>query len=92
MAIFVRRVVKGMLFVGLFILSMKFVHTYPVPMTNDQVEWWFVFSEKFGIGDVEGFWLSVTALADLIVTIFLYLGVLKLWKNLQMRHRTVHPD
>jgi hypothetical protein len=92
MAILARRTIKGLLFVGIFILSMKFIHTYPVPMTNDQVEWWFVFSEKFGVDDVEGFWLSVTTLADLIVTIFIYVGALKLWKNLLARHRTAHPD
>ena len=92
MAILVRKVVKGLLFVSLFLLSIRYVHTYPLPMPNDQVEWWFVFSDKFGIDDVEGFCLSVTTLTDLIVSIFVYLGVLKLWKNLQTRRRTVHHD
>lgn len=92
MVILVRKVVKGLLFVSLFLPSIRYVHTYPLPMPNDQVEWWFVFSEKFGIDDVEGFCLSVTTLADLIVSLFVYLGVLKLWKNLQTRRRTIRHD
>ncbi|TDY44476.1 hypothetical protein BX592_116124 [Paraburkholderia rhizosphaerae] len=88
MVIFFLRMLKGSLFVGLFILSLKVVRTYPIPMTGEQVEWWLCLSEKLDISDLENIWVPVTCLADLIIAFFLYIGVIKLWKTLQTKRRT----
>jgi hypothetical protein len=88
MAILVRSLVKVLLFVGLFLLLVRLVHIYPYPMTNEQLRWWFAVSAKFGIRDPEDLEVSVTLVANLILTFFLYMGVLKLWKSIHTRYRT----
>jgi hypothetical protein len=82
-----RYLVGVLLFVGLFLLPLRFIHVYPFPMTGDQLRWWFAASDKFGIRDPEDLEISVTLIADLIVTVFLYMGVQKLWETLQAKRR-----
>jgi hypothetical protein len=88
MAILVRSLVKALVFVGLYVLALRFIHTYPIPMTDDQIRWWFAFSRKFDVHDPDDMWFALTFIANLIVTIFLYMGVQRLWKTLQARRQT----
>ena len=53
MATLVRRIFKTLLLCGLFFLSGRYVHTYPIPMTPDQQQQLIVISEKFGVDDYE---------------------------------------
>jgi hypothetical protein len=79
--------IRVLLFVGLYLLAVLFVSTFPFSMTIERLQWWSVFSARFGILDPEDSWVSVTLAMDLIVTIFVYMGILKLWKILRGRHR-----
>jgi hypothetical protein len=75
------------LFAGLFFLAVRFVHTYPIPMTVSQLDSWFALSEKFGIRDPEDLWLFVMLVVDLIVAIIAYVVIMKLWNIYEERHR-----
>ncbi|CAB3760349.1 hypothetical protein LMG29542_03819 [Paraburkholderia humisilvae] len=90
MAILARRVVKVLLFIALFIPVLRFVHTYPLPMTNDEVRWWYAISGKFGIDnieDFEDFWAWLTFFADFIVAIFVYMAIMRFWRKMSTHFR-----
>jgi hypothetical protein len=69
--------IKALLFVGLFLLAVLFVSTYPFPMTDEHMRWWSAFSAKFGIRDPRGSWVSLTLGVDLIVAALVYLALAK---------------
>jgi hypothetical protein len=79
--------IKVLLFVGLYLLAVLFVSTFPFPMTLERLQWWSTFSAKFGFSDPADSWVSVTLALDLIVTVFVYIAVVKLWNRSQARHR-----
>jgi hypothetical protein len=86
MATLVRRIFKVALFVGLFLLSMRYIHTYPLPMTLPQQNYLIVISGKFGVRDYEGFYLSAVAIVNLIVAAFEYVTIMKLWHRYRTKH------
>jgi hypothetical protein len=92
MAILVRSFIKGLLFFVLFLLALKFVHTYPMPMTDEQVAWWLAMSRRLGIRDPDDLWMPATLIVDLIVTVSIYIGITRLWKTLRAKHRSNRQD
>ncbi|MBC8639476.1 hypothetical protein IAG25_21850 [Caballeronia sp. EK] len=89
MATLVRKLFKIALFIGLFFLAVRYVHTYPLPMTEPQQHVLFVISDAFGVEDVEMLYiLSMTAI-DLMVAIIAYKVILKLWRRYRMRRGSV---
>ncbi|MFC0397843.1 hypothetical protein [Paraburkholderia rhizosphaerae] len=74
---FASRLIKILLFVGLYLLAVLFVSTGPFPMTVEHMRWWTAFSAKWGIRDPAGSWVSVTLALDLVVTILVYLLIAK---------------
>jgi hypothetical protein len=70
-----RYFLRGLLFIGLFLLAVLFVSTYPFPMTDEHMRWWSAFSAQFGIRDARGSWVSVTLLMDLIVAALVYFAI-----------------
>jgi hypothetical protein len=87
MATLARRVLKMLLFIGLFLTSMRFVHTYPLPMPIDQQQYLIEISEMFGVRDYEGFYLSAVTIVNLIVTIVLYVMIMKIWRRYWSKRR-----
>jgi hypothetical protein len=79
MATLVRRVFKALLFCGLFFLSVRYVHTYPMPMTQDQQQQLIVISDKLGVHDAEALYIFTMSFIDLIVTILAYMVIMRLW-------------
>ncbi|WP_156883774.1 hypothetical protein [Paraburkholderia sp. SOS3] len=69
--------IKALLFLGLFLLAVLFVSTYPFPMTEEHLRWWSAFSVALGTRDARHSWVSVTLLMDLVVTVIVYLVVAK---------------
>lgn len=67
MATLARRIFEMLLFVGLFVVSMRFVHTYPLPMTTDQQQRLLELSSKFEVTDSEAFYLSVVVAFNLLL-------------------------
>jgi hypothetical protein len=87
MATLARRVFKILLFIGLFLASMRFVHTYPLPMPADQQAYLIEISETFGVKDYEGFYLSAVTIVNLIVAIVLYVMTMKIWRRYRSKRR-----
>lgn len=89
MRTFVRRTLKVtakfFLFVGLFVLSMRFIHTYPLPMPPDQQHQLFAISQKLGIRDPDDFYLSAVSIVNLIAATIEYALSIRLWRKLEIR-------
>ncbi|MBN3850511.1 hypothetical protein G3N58_27370 [Paraburkholderia sp. Ac-20342] len=79
MATLARKVAKVLLFCGLYFLAIRYVHTYPIPMTLQQQQELIVISDAFGVADTELFYILAMMLIDLIVTIMVYSILLRLW-------------
>ncbi|MFD1554475.1 hypothetical protein ACFSHT_02385 [Paraburkholderia silviterrae] len=89
MATLVRRISKVILFVGLFLVSMRFIHTYPLPMPVNQQHYLIAISQMFGVRDYDGFYLSAVALVNLIVASIEYALIMKVWKYVSVRRKDV---
>jgi hypothetical protein len=85
MATLVRRLFKVALFVGLFCLAVPYVHTYPMPMTESQLQIWWRASDWLGVRDPEGLFFVVTVTVDLIVAALAYAAIIKLWRRCRRR-------
>ncbi|WOA54228.1 hypothetical protein [Dickeya solani] len=80
MATFIRRIFKTLLFIALFLLAIRYVHTYPVPLTRKQTDLLVTLSEKAGWKDPELFYITVMSIIDLIVATLVYVAIIKLWR------------
>ncbi|MGN6087134.1 hypothetical protein [Trinickia sp.] len=70
---------KALLFVVLFVFSMRFVHTYPLPMPPDQQQKLFLISQELEIRDPDDLYLSAVAIVNLIVASMEYVLIAKIW-------------
>jgi hypothetical protein len=68
---------KALLFIGLFLLAVLFISTYPFPMTEERMRWWSGALAQLGIRDARGSWVFVTLLMDLVVAVLVYLAIAK---------------
>lgn len=94
MAILVRNfmvvIFKLLLFVGLFVLSMRFIHTYPQPMPPDQQHHLFAIARKLDIRDPDDLYLSTVAIVNLFAAIIEFKLLMRLWKKCLRNHRGDH--
>lgn len=81
MARLVRRLFKVALFIGLFVLSVRYVHTYPMPMPENQLAFWFAAADCFGIRDPDDLYIPTMVVIELIVAILVYVAIMKLWSR-----------
>lgn len=81
-----RKAIKIFLFFSLFLLSGRYVHTYPLPMTLEQQHYLSMISDWFGVSDYELFYIGAMVTIDLIVTAIAYSLLIRLWR----RYRTGH--
>lgn len=72
MATLAHRALRLVLFIGLFILSVRYIHTYPIPMTQDQQQDLIVISGKLGVRDAEALYIFTMCFVDLIASILAY--------------------
>lgn len=80
MGIVVRRLFKVALFIGLFCLAVPYVHTYPIPMPENQARAWLHAANWLGIRDPDDLYIPLILLADLIVATLAYLAIMKCWR------------
>lgn len=80
MATLARRLFKVALFVGLFCLSVPFVHMYPVPMRESQALAWLHAANRLGIRDPDDLYIPLLLLANLLVATLAYVVIMKLWR------------
>jgi len=84
MAILVRSltlIFKLLLFIGLYALALRLIHTYPVPMPPEQQHILFSFSRSLGIRDPDDLYLSTFAIVDMIIAIMAYRLIMKIWRH-----------
>ncbi|OAJ54152.1 hypothetical protein A6V36_17895 [Paraburkholderia ginsengiterrae] len=87
MATLVRKVFKCFLFIGLLILSVRYVHTYPQPMTENQLHWLLVICQKLGIHDPDNLYIPAMMVLEVIAAIMAYLLIMKLSKCIGAKRR-----
>jgi len=85
MATLVRRLFKTALFIGLFVFSIRYVHTYPVPMPGNQLAFWIDASDRLGIINPDNLYIPTMVVIELIVTIVVYMAIMKLWRLYKSR-------
>ncbi|MBN3806623.1 hypothetical protein GXB81_26760 [Paraburkholderia sp. Ac-20336] len=81
MAILVRRLFKIALFIGLFLLSVRYVHTYPWPMPESQALRWLSIANGFGLHDPDDVYIPVMVAIELIVAVVVYMAIMRLWRH-----------
>jgi hypothetical protein len=81
MATLARRTIKVLLFCALFLLAGRYVHTYPLPMTQQQQHYLILISEKVGVSDYELFYIVAMVVIDLIVALMGYIVIVRLWRR-----------
>jgi hypothetical protein len=82
-----RRIAKTLLFVGLFLLSVRYVHTYPVPMPENQLEVWISVANGLGFHDPDDLYIPIMLVIELIAAIVAYVLILGLWRFLASRRQ-----
>lgn len=76
---------KGTIFVALFAVSMRFIHTYPLPMPPDHQHKLLVISDELGVRDPESLYLSAVAMVNLIAATIEYRLLVSLWRKTKKR-------
>jgi len=74
MAILVRRLYKVALFIGLFLLSVRYF-----PLSNESGQQWRA-SDWLGVRDPEDLYIGVWVTIELIVAVLAYMAIMKLWR------------
>jgi hypothetical protein len=80
-------IIKMFLFIGLFVLSMRFIHTYPLPMPHDQQHQLITLSRKLGIRDSDDLYLSAVAIGNLVIATIEYVLIVTLWRHYWTKRR-----
>ena len=85
MATLVRRLFKIALFIGLFLLSVRYVHPYPYEWTETQMRAWLYTSQALGIRDPEDLYFVVWLTIELIAAVLAYVLIMRLWRHYQRK-------
>jgi hypothetical protein len=75
------RLLKVLLFIGLFLLSFRFVRPYDDGWTEFETRAWMRASEVLGIGDPENLYIGLWLTIELIVATLAYVAIMKLWQR-----------
>jgi hypothetical protein len=81
MAALARRLAKAALFACLFLVSMRYIHTYPLPITVDQQQRLIDIAAIFGVVDTEGFYLSVVTIVNLLAAATEYWVIMAVYRG-----------
>ena len=80
MATLARRVLKVLLFIGLYLLSFRFVRPYDDGWTESEMHAWIRASELPGIDDPENLYIGLWMTIELIAAVLAYAAIMKLWR------------
>lgn len=75
-----RRLFKMALFIGLFFFSVRYVHTYPWPMPDDQQRILWNVSRWLGVRDPDDVYFVGFVTIQLIGTAVAYITIMRLWR------------
>ncbi|PLZ03744.1 hypothetical protein CY652_05030 [Burkholderia sp. WAC0059] len=70
-----------LLLIGIYAVTLRFVHTYPLEMPPNQQKILFILSDKLGIRDPDNLYIYGFAVFDLIIAIILYMLITNLWRR-----------
>lgn len=76
-----RRAIKTLVLFCLFFFSVRYVHTYPLPMPPHHQYYLRRICELFAVDDYEFFYICSMVAIDLIVTMIAYSLLMKLWRR-----------
>ncbi|WP_081051603.1 hypothetical protein [Burkholderia diffusa] len=82
----VRRLFKVALFFGLIALSLRYVRPYPYEWTESQMRAWLYTSQALGIRDPEDLYFAVWVTIELIVAVFAYIAITRMWRHHRKKH------
>ncbi|MDH6146473.1 MULTISPECIES: hypothetical protein [Paraburkholderia] len=86
MATLVRRLFKIALFIGLFLLSARYVGRNG-PMPESEALRWLSIANGLGLHEADDVYIPVMLTAWLIVAVVAYIAIMKLWRH----HRGKEP-
>lgn len=72
------RFLKIALFVGRFILSIRYIHTYPVPMPANQLSVLLAICDRFDVRDPDDVYIPAMLFLELLTTIAAYAAIIRL--------------
>jgi hypothetical protein len=75
------------LFLGLFVLSVRFIHTYPLPMPPEHQHQLFVLSQKLGVRDPGDLYVSAVVIVNLVAAAIEYTLLMRLWRKVKIKWR-----
>ncbi|MBB5416378.1 hypothetical protein OKW33_002235 [Paraburkholderia atlantica] len=79
MATLVRRLFKIALFIGLFLLSFRYVRISD-PWTEGEARAWWGASDWLGVRDPENLYIGVWMTIELLAATLAYVMIMKLWR------------
>ena len=80
MATPVRRVLKVLMFIGLYLLSFRFVRPHDDGWTESEMRAWIRASEVLSIRDPENLYIGLWMTIELITAALAYVAIMKLWR------------
>jgi hypothetical protein len=87
MATLARRLFKTVLFFGLFLLSVRYVHTYPFPMPQEQLRILLAICDAMDIRDPDDLYIPAMLVLELLTTIAAYILIIKSWRFFKMKNK-----
>lgn len=79
---------RVVLFIGLFLISIRFIHTYPQPMPFDQLQKLYAISEKLSIRDPGDLYVSALLIVNICAAAVEYKLLILLWGKYRRRRGT----
>lgn len=76
---------KIVFFVVLFVLSVRFIHTYPLPMPPDHQHKLSMLSQRMGIIDPGNLYVSAVGIVNIIAATVEYRLLMRFWRKMQRR-------
>ncbi|RQZ05973.1 hypothetical protein DIE15_35305 [Burkholderia sp. Bp9031] len=80
MTYLVRRLFKVALFVGLFLLSFRYIRPYHEWTPAESRAWWRA-SDWLGVRDPEDLYIGGWVIIELIVAVLVYIAIMWMWRH-----------
>ncbi|MFL6835481.1 MAG: hypothetical protein ACJ8F0_23120 [Xanthobacteraceae bacterium] len=85
MATLARRLLKILLFIGLFLISVRYI-----PLSNQwtpaEARAWWRASEWLGVRDPDDLYFMVWVTIELITTVLAYVAIMRMWRHHRKNH------
>ena len=91
MATLARRLFKVALFVGLFLLSFRYVRPYHKWTPAEARAWWRT-SDWLGVRDPEDLYIGAWITIELIVTVLAYIAIMWTWRHYRKKNMPRNSD